>query len=67
LKYALILLVRVRQIYIFEQKKEPNQHISGFAIGLNLCSKVKERHNGKTLVENQIDEGASFFFCHKLT
>jgi PAS domain S-box-containing protein len=43
--------------------ENPNQrHISGFGIGLYLCSEIIQQHNGKISVESQPDVGSTFCF-----
>jgi PAS domain S-box-containing protein len=41
---------------------ESNHTISGFGIGLYLCSEIIQRHHGKIWVESEPDKGSIFYF-----
>ena len=49
---------------IFERyhRVENDNKISGFGIGLYLCSEIIRRHNGEIWAESQIDKGSTFHF-----
>ncbi|WP_299284494.1 PAS domain S-box protein [uncultured Mucilaginibacter sp.] len=38
------------------------QTISGFGIGLYLCSEIVHRHSGKIWVESEVGKGSAFYF-----
>jgi signal transduction histidine kinase len=43
-------------------KRLHGQAISGTGMGLAICQRVVERHNGRIWVESQLGEGAKFYF-----
>lgn len=48
-------------------RAESQGHISGFGIGLYLCSEIIRRHNGKIWAESIYDKGSSFYFSLPLS
>lgn len=46
---------------VFERLHTVNEH-SGSGIGLTLCKRVVERHNGEIWVESELGEGSVFYF-----
>lgn len=51
----------------YRVERKETQKISGFGIGLYLCSEIIKRHNGKIWVESAIGKGSTFMFTLPLT
>lgn len=54
-------LPKLFERYYRVQEAETN-HISGFGIGLYLCSEIIKRHNGDIWAESQPGKGSTFYF-----
>jgi PAS domain S-box-containing protein len=50
----------------FERLHSKNDY-EGTGLGLSLCRKIAERHNGTIEVTSQLDEGSDFIVCLPLT
>ncbi len=46
----------------FYRAKDNNTVISGFGLGLYICSQIIKRHNGKIGVVSEEGEGSTFYF-----
>lgn len=46
----------------YRVKESDMNHISGFGIGLYLCSEIIKRHGGEIWAESQPDKGSAFIF-----
>ena len=53
---------RVRLFERYFRVNTPNTSISGFGIGLYLCSEIIARHQGEIWVESEFGHGSTFFF-----
>ncbi len=50
------------KIFLIFQKLNPNEKYKGSGIGLAVCKKVVELHEGKIWVESEVGEGTRFYF-----
>ncbi|RCH56352.1 PAS domain-containing sensor histidine kinase [Mucilaginibacter hurinus] len=46
----------------YRVKGTENNHISGFGIGLYLCSEIIKGHGGEIWAESEVDKGSVFYF-----
>jgi two-component system sensor histidine kinase VicK len=46
----------------YRVRGENMKTISGFGIGLYLCSEIIQRHNGRIWVESEVGKGSTFYF-----
>jgi len=46
----------------YRVENNSTKSISGFGIGLYLCSEIIQRHDGKIWVESETDKGSTFYF-----
>lgn len=46
----------------YRVKEAENNHISGFGIGLYLCSEIIKRHGGDIWAESETGKGSTFYF-----
>lgn len=51
-----------KQIFDVFKRLHTRQEYAGTGIGLSICKRIVERHNGRIWIESKLGKGASFYF-----
>lgn len=51
-----------QRVFKIFQRLHTNQEYQGTGIGLSVCKRIVERHNGRIWIESQLGQGATFYF-----